>query len=99
MASLTFGEMTYADCPRSTFASPLLSRIGPAVHHGKKTNKQQTRHFKTTKLKNLSHVRELTASFKYFMGLSRLFKKNKSVESLLTAMMKTVDMRDAEREL
>ena len=33
------------------------------------------------------------------MGLSRLFKKHKSVESLLIAAMKTVDMRDAEKEM
>ena len=46
-------------------------------------------------IKNLSHLREQTASIKYFMGLSKLFKKNKTVESLLTATMKTVDMRDA----
>ena len=50
MVSLTFGEMAHADWLTSTLAGPLLSRTGPAAHYGKKTNKQQTRHFKTTNL-------------------------------------------------
>ena len=67
------GEITHADWLRSTFTGPLLSRIGPAVHYGKKTNKQQTRHFKTTNLKNLSRLFRIFDLFLLFFNDFDLF--------------------------